>query len=282
MRKFGISTGILSIAPPGVDVVGARDGSRRLARQINDEAHEIRAAAVPGQYGFFATVPTLHDVEGCLAELRYAFDELSADGVTIFSQYVDPQSGQPTYLGNETFKPIWEELNKRAAVVFIHPAFPADFKLINPQLQVAMMEFPQETARTAMDLILSGRFNQHSMVKIILSHGGGTLPALRERAANLISYSPFDIGLSTEDIIEQASRFYYDTALCGKPALKALLDFAKPGHVLYGSDDPFAPEQAIFHFNQTAEEASKVEKELASLRENALALFPRLRGLEGL
>jgi predicted TIM-barrel fold metal-dependent hydrolase len=97
---------------------------------------------------------------------------LKADGVTLFTRYGDGNY----YLGHEKFKPIWDELDKRAAVVFIHPTHPVDITPVNKLLAQPIIDYPHETTRTAVDLIVSDTIRTHRNVKIILSHAGGTHP----------------------------------------------------------------------------------------------------------
>lgn len=245
-----------------------------LARSCNEYAASIRDAQ-PFQYGFFASVPSLFDTEAALAEIDYALTSLRADGVTLFTRYGDGHS----YLGNRRFRPIWEELSRRRAVVFIHPTHPVDTQLINPWMPQPMFDYPHETGRAAMDLLTNGIIRDYPDCKIILSHAGGTLPYLIHRAATMLPLVPRNPGMSTEALVEAARTFYFDTAISANPVtLKALFEFAKPGHVLFGSDFPNAPTGAITHFTRFLEayEMSEDTKRLVE-SEAALELFPRLR-----
>lgn len=112
MDANGIATGILSVSTPGA-WLGEAGEARRLARYVNEYAAEL-AGREPDRFGFFATL-TLPDVEGALAELTYALDELHADGVVVLA------NSAGTYLGDPTFEPLLAELDRRDAVVFVHP-----------------------------------------------------------------------------------------------------------------------------------------------------------------
>lgn len=229
----------------------------------------------PRSYGFFASLPSLFDTERSLEEIAYAFDKLDADGVTLFTRYGDGNY----YLGHDAFRPVWAELNRRKAVVFIHPTHPVDTELVHPLLPQPMFDYPHETGRTAMSLIVSDMLRSVPDCKIILSHAGGTLPYLIHRTAGLLPVTPMTAGKSTEEILQEASTFYFDTAISANPAtLKALYEIAKPGHVLFGTDFPNAPTPAIKWFTDNLEAFDASPEPLTAVfNESALALFPRLQ-----
>lgn len=277
MSETGASTAILSLSAPGVVVLGENGSaeSSKIARQVNEYAAKLRDSK-PEKFGFFATVPSLVDVDAALAELRYAFDELHADGVTLLTRYGD---GKNWYLGNKRFEPIWEELNKRSAVVFIHPTHAVDTELVNEFSPQPMYDYPHETLRTAMDLILMGNRRKFPQTKVILSHAGGTLPYLVNRVGGMFPYMFPKSGVTKESIEQDAKSFYFDTALAGTSnILGLLLDWAPDGHVLFGGDFPYCPSEGIVDYTKNLDEYSMNDE----LREkiaykNAQALFPRLQ-----
>ncbi|KAI9928667.1 hypothetical protein ASPWEDRAFT_149251 [Aspergillus wentii DTO 134E9] len=274
-RIMNVSTTILSVTAPGPVIAKEPSAAAQLARECNLYASQIRDAN-PKQYGFFASLPSLFDTDLALEEIRYALDILNADGVTLFTRYGDGNN----YLGHDAFIPIWAELSRRNAVVFIHPTHPVDLNLINPSMPQPMFDYPHETGRSAMDLITSGRLRQNPGCKVILSHAGGTLPYLIHRSATMLPCMPADrnIGISRDEILETAREFYFDTAIsANEVTLQALFAFAKPGHVLFGSDFPNAPKDAIVRFTRFVEEELPDGVTVEVQRENALELFPRLR-----
>ena len=116
-------------------------------------------------------------------------------------------------------------------------------------------------------------------VKIILSHGGGTLPYIAERPALLLPDTPFGEHLTEESFLEDARAFYFDTALSSsKSQIAALKAFAAPGHILFGSDFPYAPPPCISKFNSRLVENLADDPVLAEeiSFKSALRLFPRL------
>ncbi|RDW59535.1 hypothetical protein BP6252_12622 [Coleophoma cylindrospora] len=248
MEKAGISKAILSLTAPGVEIASGKELQIKLARDVNNYAAKLRDAH-PNSFGFFAAVPSLLDTEEALEEISYALDNLHADGVTLFTRY----GSSNYYLGHESFKPIWEALNKRKAVVFIHPTHPVDTNLVNKVLPQPVLDYPHESTRTAFDLILSGTKRAFPNCKIILSHGGGTLPFLLTRAAELVPRLPKTFGttMTSEEIVEDAKTFYFDLALATSPQiLDTLLKYVPTDRILFGSDTPYAPDGAVYAFNK--------------------------------
>ncbi|KAI1287726.1 amidohydrolase family protein [Xylaria venustula] len=273
-ESIGVKTRILSVSAPGLSFVSDPEESASVARSMNKYSASIRDSD-PTAYGFFATVPSLEHTELVLRELRYAFDELHADGVTLFTSYATSDG----YLGHPDYVPIWEELNARKAVVFVHPINNKTPIYVDERLPMPAFDWPHETGRTAMSMILNKRLQQFPDVKIILSHGGGTLAALVQRST-MISMRPFGAVISAEDIISQAKSFYFDLALSGSnEMLPLVLGFAKPGHVLFGSDFPHATVPFSQSFTKFIDGyAIDDEKRKEIYNGAAQKLFPRLAG----
>ena len=269
MDEQGIATAILSVSAPGVHLAPGPQGdeeARAMARRVN----ELLARVVqdhPGRLGFFATL-TLPDVDGALEEAAHALDTLRADGVILLA------NTHGEYLGAPEHEPLLAELNRRRAVVLVHPR-----ELPGPAVEGIppfAADFLLDTTRAAYRLVLSGAVARHPNLRIILSHAGGFVPFASHRLAMGITAttqrSPFDV-------LDDFRRFYFDTALSGSPAaLPSLLAFAAPGHVLYGSDFPFAPDVAVAYFTSQldAYDALDAAGHDAVDRRNAETLFPRL------
>lgn len=270
----GNKTSILSVTAPGVEIEPDTVKARQLARTCNNYIAKLRDDD-PDRYGFFATLPSLFDTEGCLVELAYAFDALQADGVTLFTRYGDGHA----YLGHEAFRRIWAELNRRSAVVFIHPTHLVDTTLVNPALPQPMFDYPHETGRTAMDMIVSNLMPSIQSCKVILSHAGGTLPYLIYRPAVILPITPVSVGKSTEEIVKEAKMFYFDLAISSNPVtLKALFELAEPGHLLFGTDFPNAPTKAIEQFTGVLDGFEMdAETRQTIYWKSALRLFLRLK-----
>lgn len=269
-----IRTAILSVSTPGVSHIADPEASATTARAMNEYCASLRDQD-PRYYGFFATVPSLEHTSHVLREIRHAFDVLHADGVTLFTRY----GAGDGYLGNERYVPVWEELNARKAVVFVHPLNNKHAELFHEKLPAPAFDWPHETGRTAMDLILHRRLRQFPDVKIILSHAGGTLPALVRRAT-IVAEPEFGAVMSADDIFTQAKSFYFDLALSGGPELLPLiLGFAEKGHVLFGSDYPHATEKISNRYTKFIEEYDLDEEKRKEIYHGAAeALFPRFKG----
>lgn len=269
MDRQGIASGVLSVTAPGVHLDHDDAATARtLARAVNEHGAEtIRNH--PERFGHFASLP-LPDVNGALDETAHALDDLGADGVVLMS------NAHGHYLGDPAFEPIWAELDRRAATVFIHPTQPPMPLL--PSTPAPLADYVFDTTRTALNLVLNGVMSRYANVRIILSHGGGFLPYAAYRFAGLTS-TVVEPDRATEDLLDDFKRFYFDTALSASPsALPALFAFAEPDHILYGSDWPFAPEDAGRYYNHFLETYPHLTSGQAGAinRGNAELLVPRL------
>ncbi|RVX66880.1 hypothetical protein B0A52_09004 [Exophiala mesophila] len=275
--SLNITARILSLTSPGAPITGTNETTRALARRTNEFCASLQEAQ-PSRVGCFAALPDLLDTNGTLAEIAYALDELNADGVTLFTRYGDGNY----YLGNPLFDPIWEELNARKAVVFIHPAAPVDHTLVNPFMLQPLIDYPQETTRTAIDLITVRNRQRFPDTKVILSHAGGNLPWQFTRFA--YSRRGVDVSLIADNVtwdqaVSDLRSFYYDLALSSSPEkLDLLLDLIPHDHLLYGSDFPYAPIAGVTNFYKALDEYSFNSSEVRDqvFFGNALDLLPRL------
>lgn len=277
-KSIGIRTTIFSVSTPGVSHVTDPDESAAVARAMNEYCAKLRDDD-PASYGFFATVPSLEHTALVLREIRHAFDALGADGVTLFTRYGGGGDHGDGYLGHDDYVPVWEELDARAAVVFVHPVNNRNSALFNDKMPMPGFDWPHETGRAAMDMILNRRLQQFPNVKIILSHAGGTLPALARRAT-MVAQPEFGAVMSAAEVLEQARSFYFDLALSGGPELLPLvLGFAKPGHVLFGSDYPHAPPAFSNPLTKFIDEYAMDDEQRKEIYHGAAEkLFPRLKG----
>ena len=267
MDRYRIQNAIMSVSTPGVHL-GDDAEAREKAREVNEFAANV-VRKHRDRFGFFATL-CLPDVKGSIDELAYAFDKLHADGVVLLA------NSRGIYLGDRIFDPLFDELNKRKAVVFVHPSFlygAEPLKGIPP----FVADFLLDTTRAAIRLAGSGTLDRCPDIKVILSHAGGFVPYAAYRIA--VATSPkrdFAEGLT------QLHKFYFDLALSASPtALPSLMAFAKPDHVLYATDWPYATDAVVGAFTGMYEGYSMSEHQRASIdRGNAEALFPRLRSKE--
>ncbi len=273
MDRQQIATAMVSLSSPSTHFLPQSERSA-LCRQVN-EAGAALVRDHPGRFGFFASLP-MPDVEAALSEIAFAFDRLGVDGVILET------NSDGEYLGSPRFAPIFEDLNRRRAVVFLHPTSPACFEQVGLGRPAPMLEFPLDTTRTIVDLLYSRTLQANPDLKVIVPHGGAALPALVARIAafaNLQFIAPRPA--SEDEVFETLAKLYYDVALSAHPvALNGLRRIAPLAQILFGSDWPFTPELGVarnLHQLTTAAELS--ESDLRAIaRENAERVFPRLLG----
>ena len=274
MADYAIAAAVLSISSPGLGFLDPASAIR-VAREVNDAGAGL-ARDHDGKFGFFATLP-LAEVGAAVAKTEYALDHLGADGVCLET------NARGIYLGDPAFAPLLDELDRRHAVVFLHPTSPACFAQIGMGFPAPLLEFPFDTARTIVSLIFSGALKRRPNLRLILAHGGGALPGLVSRIA-MVAQAPFVSPRPEQggaEVMEEVRRLYFDLALAATPAnLAALLQITSTSHLLFGTDYPFAPPPAI------AGNTAAYAQLLAPLPEaqrrmieygNAAGLFPRLR-----
>jgi len=182
----------------------------------------------------FASLP-LPDIDGALAEIDYAFDTLGADGIILETNF------HGIYLGDPRLEPVFTELDRRAAVVFVHPTSPVCWQQSALGRPRPMIEFIFDAARAITDLLFTGTLNRHPRVQVIVPHCGGALPVLADRIEGFMpSTRHTDDG--SPDAITQLRRLYYDTAGTPFPRqVPALLNLVDTKQLLYGSDYPWTP-----------------------------------------
>jgi predicted TIM-barrel fold metal-dependent hydrolase len=267
MDRAGIESAVVSLSLPGVSFPGAADPAA-LARRCNEYAARL-IAAHPGRFGAFASLPML-DEQAALAEIEYAFDTLELDGVLLLSNI----RGQ--YLGDAAFEPVLAELNRRRAVVFLHPN-----QAPGPGFN-DYVEFPHDVTRALASLTESGAIERYARIRYVLAYGGGTLPFIAARVT-VVGMDVFGSFFKTMiHYLKRARtmrRMTYDlTAATDRFAWRALWDQAKPGRILMGSNYPWTPagafarQQALWRADD-ALDAPAIE---AIERGNALNLLSRL------
>ena len=268
MERCHTATQILSVSSPSVQFVRGT-AAVRLARAVN-EAGAAYVKAHPRRFGLFATLP-LEDIGASLAEIAFAFDNLGADGIVMMTNV------HGIYLGSEALDPVFDELNRRKAVVFLHPTSPACFAALSIGRPAPMIEFPFDTTRAAVNLVFSGTTRRCPEIRFILPHAGGTLPFLAQRiirASRLVS-----AGMNAAEALAEMRRFYFDTAgAANDHAIPALRRLVPVTQILFGGDFPFTPEPTVgdfLAFLQSTDLFSDAER-AAVATDNALKLFPRL------
>jgi predicted TIM-barrel fold metal-dependent hydrolase len=231
MAAGGVAKAIVSMTTPGVYFNGDGPRAARIARRYNEYAAGL-AAQYPGKFGLFAAV-AMPDIDATLAEIAYALDTLHADGIQLFTSYGD------AWLGDASFAPVWEELDRRGAIVFVHPLLNACCTRLVPDTIESTIEYATDTTRTIADLCLSGTASRFPNIRFIFSHCGGTLPFLIERFTNLAK-KPELAARMPNGILYEIKKFHYDTAQASHvTAMAAVRTLLPAAQLLYGTDFPY-------------------------------------------
>ena len=268
MDKYGVTTSLMSLAStPGVWFGGSPGAAHDMARLCCEFAAEM-VRDHPGRYGLFAPLSML-DIDATLKEIEYAFDTLKADGINLQTNYGDKWLGHPIY------KPVLEELNRRKAVVFVHPLVANCCSNLSVGAPVAVLEVPHDTTRTVLSLLLSGTFARLRDIKWLFSHGGGTIPFLTGRIEAFYDRrARGPNGFAPDGIEAEFQRLHYDTANATHPAaMAALLKLVPVSQITYGSDYPYFALDQIDSLRRQDLSAADLE---AIASGNAGRLLPRL------
>lgn len=243
MDAGGVRTSILSMPAPiwFGDVAQARE----LARLSNDYSRELMREH-PGRFHMFATLP-MPDVEGALVEADHALGA-GALGVLLVSNYADK------YLGDPQFQPLLEGLNRRRAVVYVHPTGLSCCQQLVPQVPPAFLEYPFDTTRTIASLLYTGSLTRYRDITWIFSHGGGAIPYLADRLSHWAGARPDLAAQFPDGPMAELQRLHFDTAsVTNSYAMKSLVEFAGHRRILFGTDFPYvsaAPQLAELAANR--------------------------------
>jgi 6-methylsalicylate decarboxylase len=273
MDEAGIDVAITSISTPGVHV-GNDARARSLARRCNELSAEL-IQAHPKRLGGFAALP-LPDIDGALEELAYAFDTLRLDGVVLFS------NSNGVYLGDARFEPVFAELERRKAVVFVHPTASPDSSAHHLGLPDSLIDFTADTTRALAQMHYSNRFARTPSIKYVFSHAGGTAPYLAGRWAIVDEMNVIPGGEERGPVADMLRRLYWDTALSYRdPTLRMLRDVVGLDQVLFGSDFPYIRRDLGVNCVQELEQTAELtaDERTRVMSGTAIKLFPRLDAL---
>jgi predicted TIM-barrel fold metal-dependent hydrolase len=266
MDRLGIATSLLSISSPGVHLAD-EPAARDLAREVN-EAGRRAVVDHPGRFGLLGSLP-LPDVDAAIAEIAHCCARLDVAGFALLTNIGG------TYLGDPAFQPVFRELDRRGARLFIHPTSPACWEHTSLGRPRPMIEFFFDTTRAVVDLVLNGTVARHPGVEFIIPHAGATLPMVADRVSvfsRLLGVDP------AVDVLRDLGRLHFDLAGFPVPRqLDALLTLTTIEHLHYGSDYPFTPELAVAMARERlAEGGDPPGSVLNALRANTVRLFPAL------
>jgi len=271
MDSAGLSAAVLSVLLP--------DGGYDLAavtRLANEQSAAV-AAGHPGRFAALASLP-LPDVGQALAEIEHALDVLGMDGVVLSASLSDGR-----VVCDPAFAEVFDELDRRRAVVFLHPRpgvrctctggawFPA---VVPP----AVVDFIMDSTRAVAGLVYGGTLRRCPGIRIIVAHAGGTVPYISGRMELAGTWLVRDNPDASPGAVAAALRsLYYETAQSFSPGTLACLQtVTDDSHILFGTDYPFMPQDVASTGRDVLLAYGRLDP-VAAGRENALALFPRLR-----
>lgn len=259
MERLGFSGVLLSIPAAAPS---------HQTREMNEALSKI-CTFDPKFYGMLASLP-YNDPDAALNEIEFATDVLKVDGFSLPTNY------KGIYLSDSRMDTILAELNRRSAVVLVHPTMPAGDNLPLFGREPSVCEYPFETSRAMMDLIYKVKIKSYSNIRWIVSHADGTIPYLAYRFSIAREWDA--IIQSPDEVLSDIKSLYYDLALSTAPnvfsELKALVG---ESHIVFGTDYPMRYEKGIKNsikqfFDYLGFDA--VEKE-AIANKTAQELFPR-------
>lgn len=266
LDRGGGAAAMLSITNPGL-YIGNKAQTVRLAREANDFAAKV-IQTHPTRFGLFAAMP-LPDVDATLKEIEYAYDQLKTDGIGFMTSFGD------TWLGDLAYRPVMEELNRRNAVVFVHPTAANCCKGLNYAIDVhpASMEYGTDTTRAITGIVVNGYSHSFPNIRWIWSHGGGSMPFLAGRIGGERTNERMPNGFMFE-----LKKFYYDLAgATNRGAVASLLELVKADRIVFGTD--FPPGGTMVEYAKRLRDLNMFsETDLRLIeRENAVRLVPRLK-----
>jgi predicted TIM-barrel fold metal-dependent hydrolase len=272
MDDAGIDVAVVSLSTPGVHM-GDRAKARALARRCNEFSAELIRSR-PDRFAGFACLP-LPEVDDSLEELSYALDVLGLDGFVLFT------NSNAVYLGDPIVEPVFEELERRKTVVYVHPNPSPDAVAHSLGRPDNLLDFPTDTNRAVAQMHYTNRFARTPNVKYIFSHAGGSIPYLAARFASIDEMGFIAGGEERGTAADMFRRIYWDTALAASdPVLRMLRDVAGMGQVLYGTDFPYLRRDLAIDSKQRIMQSSELNdlEKRAILGGNAACLFSFAKG----
>ncbi len=186
MDEAGIDIQVISHGAPATQKLSG-DGAVAFARRVNDRL-AAAIAAHPKRFAAFAALPT--------SDPKAAADELERTVKLGFKGAMIHGLAGALFPDDKSLWPIFARAEKLDVPIYLHPSVPhpavmevyyKDYVKDFPMLIRAAWGFTVETATVAIRLVLSGIFDTHPKLKIILGHLGETLPFLLERIDESLS-----------------------------------------------------------------------------------------------
>jgi predicted TIM-barrel fold metal-dependent hydrolase len=249
MDEAGIDVQVISHGAPSTQKLPA-DTAAALARRVNDRLHHA-VAANPQRLAAFAALPTAVP-EAAADELERATKELGFKGAMLHGL------ANEVFLDHKRFWPIYARAEQLDVPIYLHPSLPqADVRRIYyddyvkefPMVARPAWGYTVETATLAIRLVLSGVFERHPNLKIILGHLGETLPFLVWRIDHALA-RPGQKSLSFRSVF--CNNFYITTSgNFSNPALLCCVMEMGVDHILFAVDWPFVLNPPAMEWMQT-------------------------------
>lgn len=273
MDQHGVAAAVTTISTPGV-WFGNVAQARKLARECNEFAAKM-IQDTPGRFGFLAVLP-MPDIDGTLEEIRYAYDILGADGVGLMSNFGRVWPGDPS------FAPVFDDLNRRRAVVYVHPVLPEACENMIPGIGESTFEYLFDTVRAIASLLYNGSFRRWPDIKFIFPHAGGAMIPMAERVSRIMDrdrkIAP-EHASGASGALSEIKNLYYDVATStNRVTLTGLLELVPIRQVVFGTDFPFMPSMSytidkLLSYGLSEADLKAIEND------NAKRLFPRFSNL---
>ncbi len=265
MDRDGCETAVVTII--GGPRLTELPDATALVRRCNEFTAQM-AIDHPGRFGFFATLP-LASVEDSLKEIEYSLDVLKADGIFMHTHH------RGKWLGDPHWAPLFDEMNRRKALLYTHPSVPEFATRLIPNVPDTVCEITNDSGRGMASLLFSGTLARCPDIEIIWSHGGGTVPSYVERFVELESREIFREAVPN-GVMPEIRRFYYDVAQVANPisfpSLRAMVPLSQ---IIFGTDFPYRSAKRIA--DGLLQCGLSQGERRAIYRENVLKLLPRFR-----
>ena len=269
MDKFDIAIAILSMTQMGDLLYDGTEKGNAAVRTGNEYGAKI-VSQHPKRFGLFTGVP-LPDIDAVMKEMEYGLDQLKADGIGIYTN--DNNNRWP---GDPYYDPMWQEVNRRKAIVYMHPLAPPCCRNLNDSVPTAMNEFDFDITRACTSILANGVLHKYPDVRIIIPHSGGTMPVLAGRIKDRYPSDAKHTEYIPNGVWAELKKFYFDIAHASYAMpLAALLKFASESNILFGTD--FSPEPIESTVNELPASGLSPALMRAIERGNAERLFPRFK-----
>jgi 6-methylsalicylate decarboxylase len=232
------------LSPAASPPYAEREADAVAAAQLLNDSYADLATQFPDRLAAFVSLPLPH-IDASLREMERGLDELGMLGVAMTCSCFDRSSAEAE------FEPLYEEMNRRGAVLNYHPIQNGICSpMINDYRFTVSVGASLEDSAIVLHLIARHVAHRYPAIKYIVPHLGGIIPMLLQRLDNQAPSQHPDL---PERPSATARRFYYDTVGHGSPA--ALLGAWKAfgaDHLVAGSDYPvllaFETYRQTFHY----------------------------------